>query len=117
MTAARFLKHVWPFSTLCMRGLSKIINQTLSIKLFDSIALTLTHSCQRSLSNRNQSTDFQKKSMDWFLRNRGLRHESTVHGSTVALLYTKTIAFSCYFLADTINSTILRKSKDHFHDH
>ena len=35
----------------------------------------LTHSWQRSLSYRNQSIDFQSKSMDWFLYDRDLRHE------------------------------------------
>ena len=32
-------------------------------------------SWQRPLSYRNQSTDFQSKSMDWFLYDNGLRHE------------------------------------------
>ena len=37
--------------------------------------VTLTLSCQRSLSYRNQSIDLQCKSMDWFLYDRDLRHE------------------------------------------
>ena len=35
----------------------------------------LTLSWQRSLSYRNQSIDFQSKSMNWFLYDRDLRHE------------------------------------------
>ena len=35
----------------------------------------LTLSRRRPLSYRNQSTDLQSKSMDWFLYDRGLRHE------------------------------------------
>ena len=35
----------------------------------------LTLSRRRPLSNRNQSTDLQSKSMDWFLYDNGLRHE------------------------------------------
>ena len=37
--------------------------------------LGLTLSWQSSLSYRNQFTDLQSKSMDWFLYDRGLRHE------------------------------------------
>ena len=36
---------------------------------------SLTLSCQRPLSYRNQSIDFLRKSMDWFLYDNGLRHE------------------------------------------
>ena len=35
----------------------------------------LTLSRRRPLSYRNQSTDFQSKSKDWFLYDNGLRHE------------------------------------------
>ena len=35
----------------------------------------LNVSWRRSLSYRNQSIDLQSKSMDWFLRDRKLRHE------------------------------------------
>ena len=35
----------------------------------------LTLSWRRPLSYRNQSTDLQSKSMDWFLYDNGLRHE------------------------------------------
>ena len=35
----------------------------------------LTLSWRRPLSYRNQSIDFQSKSMDWFLYDNGLRHE------------------------------------------
>ena len=38
--------------------------------------LSLTLSWRRSLSYRNQSIDLRSKSMDWFLYNRDLRHES-----------------------------------------
>ena len=37
--------------------------------------LLLTFSRRRSLSYRNQSTDLQGKSIDWFLYNRNLRHK------------------------------------------
>ena len=36
---------------------------------------TLTLSWLRSLSNRNQSIDLLRKSMDWFLCDRNSRHE------------------------------------------
>ena len=36
---------------------------------------SLTLSWRRSLSYRNQSTDLYRKSMDWFLYGRDLRHE------------------------------------------
>ena len=36
---------------------------------------SLTLSCRRPLSYRNQSIDLQSKSMDWFLYDNGLRHE------------------------------------------
>ena len=36
----------------------------------------LTLSWRRSLSYRNQSTDLKSKSIDWFLYDKGLRHES-----------------------------------------
>ena len=42
--------------------------------LFHSVSLTL--SWQRSLSYRNQSTDFSYKLMDWFLYERDLRPET-----------------------------------------
>ena len=35
----------------------------------------LTLSSRRPLSYRNQSIDLQSKSMNWFLYDRGLRHE------------------------------------------
>ena len=35
----------------------------------------LSFSWRRSLSYRNQSTDLQSKSMDWFLNDRDIRHE------------------------------------------
>ena len=38
--------------------------------------INLTLSRRRSLSYRNQSVDLQNKSMDWFLYDNGLRHES-----------------------------------------
>ena len=37
--------------------------------------IRLTVSCRRPLSYRNQSIDLQSKSMDWFLYDRGIRHE------------------------------------------
>ena len=37
--------------------------------------INLTFSWRRSLTYRNQSTDFHSKSMDWFLYDRDLRHE------------------------------------------
>ena len=40
-----------------------------------SSLLYLTLSWRRPLSYRNQSIDLQSKSMDWFLYDRGLRHE------------------------------------------
>ena len=36
---------------------------------------SLTLSCRRPLSYRNQSIDLQSKSMKWFLYENGLRHE------------------------------------------
>ena len=36
---------------------------------------SLTLSCGRSLSYKNQSIDLQSKSLDWFLYGRYLRHE------------------------------------------
>ena len=37
--------------------------------------------------------------------------------SAIKLFYTKSTAFSYDFLADTMNITLLREFKDHFHDH
>ena len=42
----------------------------------------LTLSWERSLSYRNQSIDFQSKSMHWFLQDRDLRHESLIPSQT-----------------------------------
>ena len=39
------------------------------------INVALTFSWRTSLSYRNQSIDLQRKSMDWFLYNKDLRHE------------------------------------------
>ena len=46
-----------------------------NIRKFSDFA-GLTLSWRRPLSYRNQSIDLQSKSMDWFLYDRGLRHES-----------------------------------------
>ena len=40
------------------------------------INLDLTLSWRRSLLYRNQSIDLQRKSMDWFLYDRDVRHEN-----------------------------------------
>ena len=47
----------------------------------------LTLSWRRSLSYRNQSIDLQSKSMDWFLYDHGLRHESVKSFQTAAITF------------------------------
>ena len=53
--------------------------QLLGPFLFQAFPLNLTLSCRRPISYRNQSIDLLRKSMDWFLYDIGLRHE-TVKG-------------------------------------
>ena len=43
--------------------------------MMELLAKIITLSRRRSLSYKNQSTDLQSKSMDWFLYDRDLRHE------------------------------------------
>ena len=45
--------------------------------------MSLTFSLWRLLSYRNQSIDLQSKSMDWFLYDNGLRHETVKYTKKV----------------------------------
>ena len=61
-------------------GIEWVINHKAYVQSFNnlcglSIANHLTLSWRRPLSYRNQSIDFLRESMDWFLYDNGLRHE------------------------------------------
>ena len=60
------------YSEIKKVGLIVLILRTIICPEFWS----LTFSWWRSLSYRNQSIDFFRKSVDWFLYDNGLRHES-----------------------------------------
>ena len=51
-----------------------LFQDTLKINFF-CLMILLTLSWRGPLPYRNQSTDLQRKSMDWFLYDNGLRHE------------------------------------------
>ena len=57
----------------CWQEYEKLVSCS---KLFKQIEITLhlTLSWRRPLSYRNQSIDLIRKSMDWFLYHKGLRH-------------------------------------------
>ena len=76
------LSDKWPHITASIKRLS------LQIKMIDSmelwwVPLALPLSWGRSLLHRNQSVDLQRKSMDWFLHDRGLginfKNELIIH--------------------------------------
>ena len=56
-------------------NLNKYMPAGLPLRKRSSISKILTLSWRRPLSNRNQSIDVLRKSMDWFLYDYGLRHE------------------------------------------
>ena len=56
-------------------GLVNCLNQVCSFHRLLNTLITLTLSWRRLLSYRNQSTDLQSKSMDWFLYDNVLRHK------------------------------------------
>ena len=64
---------------------SETSGQVSKMNFFAGIIITL--SWRRPLSNRNQSIDLLCKSMDWFLYDKGLRHER-VNGLKLMLLTT-----------------------------
>ena len=64
-------------------------------------ATSLTLSWRRALSYRNQSTDLQSKSKDWFLYENGIRHER-VKKETLAQV------FSCEFCETSKNIFLYR---------
>ena len=61
------------FFFFCLFTIKMILIQFQVLSVVPGLLL-LTLSWQRSLSNRNQSTDLQSKTMDWFLYDRGLLH-------------------------------------------
>ena len=73
--------RIWPFEKKYKpRFKNKIIflnfKEYVGLNIFLHFFPILTLSWRRSLSYRNQSTDLKSKSIDWFLYDKGLRHES-----------------------------------------
>ena len=79
--------HLWIYGTKIIHGAATIVELTRIFKsvqqyvninsfMADAVIIyrNLTLSWWRPLSYRNQFTDFQSKSMDWFLYDNGLRH-------------------------------------------
>ena len=58
-----------------MNRFSILWNTSLTFSTTSAIPAALIISWSRSLLYRNQSTDFQSKSMDWFLYDRSLHHK------------------------------------------
>ena len=55
----------------------------------------ITLSWRRPLSYKNQSTDLQSKSMDWFLYDNGLRHENNIKmGAMTKWCFTECVKLS-----------------------
>ena len=65
---------------------------------FHGHSYSLTLSCWRSLSYRNQPTDLQRKSMNWFLYDRGL-HQKRVN------IQLNSCNSNCYNSKDHLNRT------------
>ena len=57
-----------------LHGLNLVNWTTTTLNFFD-LVICLTLSWRRPLSYRNQSIDLRSKSKDWFLYDKGLRHE------------------------------------------
>ena len=64
---------LWNFHCIAFWNSNHTTNE--SNEVYKSKLNTLTLSCWRPLSYRNQYNDLVRKSMDWFLYDNGLRHE------------------------------------------
>ena len=72
--------------------------------------MTLTLSWRRPLSYRNQSIDLQSKSMDWFLYDRGFRHERVKYEVKIQAKDAQRWSFSFSVGHTERKSSILKKT-------
>ena len=103
----------------CENFKKTFFHRTAPVLLLETMVLRmkriLTLSWRKPLSYRNQSTDLQSKSIDWFLYNNGLRHErvNNIGLRIPALLSTKSVnaSTSCHNL---LQNTFINTRKNRY---